>query len=133
MSISQEVEKRVREAARNRCGYCLTSQENVPVPIEIEHIIPKAKGGTDDEENLCNSHKGAQTHGYDSITENKVTLFNPRNQKWAEHFQWSEDGTLIIGQTPTGRATVIALKLNDPIAVTVRRRWVSVGWHPPTD
>jgi 5-methylcytosine-specific restriction endonuclease McrA len=43
------------------------------------------------------------------------------------------DGTHILGRTPCGRATVLALRLNNMIAVTVRRQWTSVGWHPPSD
>ncbi|MCC5650304.1 hypothetical protein LC609_10735 [Nostoc sp. XA013] len=31
------------------------------------------------------------------------------------------------------RATVLALQLNNPYAVTVRQAWVSAGWHPPTE
>ncbi len=37
----------------------------------------------------------------------------------------------IIGKTPCGRATVIALQLNNWIAVMVRREWIAAGWHPP--
>ena len=51
--ISEVVRARVRAQAGDRCGYCLSRQDYVPWPLEIEHIIPKAKGGTDDEENLC--------------------------------------------------------------------------------
>jgi hypothetical protein len=54
--------------------------------------------------------------------------------KWADHFRWSEDGLRIIGQTPVGRATVVALHLaDDPDALVVRGYWVAAGWHPPTD
>ncbi|WP_202803614.1 hypothetical protein [Spirulina subsalsa] len=60
-----------------------------------------------------------------------VPLFNPRQNQWSEHFTWSKNGTEIIGLTPCGRATVLALNLNNPIAVTVRKQWVSAGWHPP--
>ena len=104
--------------------------------LEIDHIIPKAKGGTDDESNLwlacrlCNNYKGTQTKAKDSQTNEIINLFNPRQQKWSDHFQWSKDGTEIIGKTPCGRATVIALQLNNLIAVTVRKQWVSAGWHP---
>jgi hypothetical protein len=37
----------------------------------------------------------------------------------------------IVATTPAGRATVVALNMNNPVIVEVRRRWVSVGWHPP--
>jgi hypothetical protein len=52
---------------------------------------------------------------------------------WHEHVAWSGDGTQVIGLTPCGRATVLALKLNNDDMVVARRLWVSVGWHPPDD
>jgi hypothetical protein len=107
--------------------------------LEIEHIIPTAIGGTDEEENLwlacslCNNYKGTQTDAFDRVTQKHVKLFNPRTQQWSQNFAWSEDATEIIGLTDCGRATVTALQLNNNIAVSVRRQWVSAGWHPPTD
>jgi hypothetical protein len=47
--------------------------------------------------------------------------------------QWRQDGVVILGRTATGRAAVVALSLNNLVAVTVRRTWVTVGWHPPPD
>jgi hypothetical protein len=137
--ISEEVRARVRIQAKNQCGYCRSLQKYVLGVLEIEHIIPKALGGTDDEENLwlscrlCNSFKGIQTHGQDPITNRKAKLFNPRQQKWSRHFAWTNSDTHIMGQTACGRATVLALQLNNAYAVTVRQAWVSVGWHPPTE
>jgi HNH endonuclease len=138
--IPVDVERRVREAARNRCGYCLSPQRLVMARLEIEHIIPKAKGGTSDESNLwlccpiCNRHKGDRTEFPDWQTGETVPLFNPRTQIWAEHFSWTEDGLRIVGMTPIGRATVAALHLdNDPDALTVRSYWILAGWHPPKD
>lgn len=137
--ISAAVRARVRAAAHNRCGYCQSSQRYVLGLLEIDHILPKARGGTDAEENLwlacrlCNSFKGTQIRARDPQTGRWVHLFDPRRQRWSRHFQWREDGTRIIGRTSCGRATVIALQLNHVIAVMVRREWVAAGWHPPTD
>jgi AhpD family alkylhydroperoxidase len=50
--ISSAVADRVRAAARNRCGYCLSPQHLVMARLEIERITPRAKGGSDDESNL---------------------------------------------------------------------------------
>jgi HNH endonuclease len=103
----------------------------------VEHLIPLARGGSSERNNLwlacvlCNGHKGIQTHALDLITNQSVTLFNPRHQDWYTHFTWSQDGTHIIGLTPVGRATVVALKLNNDHLVRARRRWVAAGWHPP--
>ncbi len=60
-------------------------------------------------------------------------LFNPRTQNWQEHFMWSRDGTQVIGLTPTGRATVLALQINSSLRVLARQRWVLTGRHPPRD
>ncbi len=136
--IAEDLSSRVRVAAENRCGYCLTHQRYAMQVLEIEHIIPKATGGTDDEDNLwlacrlCNNAKGIQTHGYDPQTRRRVRLFNPRTQKWRRHFYWSDDGTWVNGRTACGRATVTALNLNNEIALVVRQNWVSAGWHPPS-
>jgi 5-methylcytosine-specific restriction endonuclease McrA len=63
--IPVEVERCVRAAARNRCGYCLSPQHLVMARLEIEHIIPIAKQGSNDECNLwlacplCNRYNSA--------------------------------------------------------------------------
>jgi hypothetical protein len=108
--------------------------------LEIEHIIPVAKGGDRSESNLwlscplCNRFKSHHTSARDPDSDTEVALFNPRTQRWSEHFRWSEDGTRVIGLTPTGRATVALLRLaDDPDALIVRAHWVLAGWHPPTD
>ena len=138
--IPAEIDRRVREAARNRCGYCLSPQHLVMAGLEVEYTIPLAKGGTNDETNLwlacplCNGHKSDKISAIDPETGVTVPLFNPRTQVWAEHFAWSDDGIRIIGRTPIGRATVVALHLSDdPDAITVRSYWVRAGWHPPED
>lgn len=48
-SIPLAVEHRVRAAARHRCGYCLSPQYLVMARLEIEHIVPLAKDGANDE------------------------------------------------------------------------------------
>jgi hypothetical protein len=139
--ISVAVDRRVRDAAENRCGYCLSPQNLVMARLEIDHIIPVGRGGTSDEANLwlcCpllyNKSKSDRTVATDPQTGEDVALFNPRNQRWHEHFAWSADGLRILGKTPAGRATVALLKLDsDPDAILVRSYWVEAGWHPPKD
>jgi len=105
--------------------------------LSIDHIVPVAAGGPTVRENLwlacrfCNEIKSARTHATDPDTGELAPIFNPRAQVWAEHFAWSEEGTRVIGLTPTGRATVLVLQLNRPILERARRRWVDAGWHPP--
>jgi len=126
-----------RKAAGQRCGYCLTPQAITGASLEIEHIIPEGAGGLTEESNLwlactsCNRYKGTRTQGIDPASGEHVSLFNPRNQRWREHFVWSEDGTEIIGLSPCGRATVEALRLNNPEIIGARSLWVQSGWWPP--
>lgn len=135
--ISEYLRDRVREQAGNRCGYCLSRQKYVWGVLEVEHIIPLKAGGANTEENLwlacrpCNSSKSNRITAEDPVTNQNTTLFNPRTQLWWDHFSWNENGTRIIGLTSTGRATVIALRLNDSRRVAMRKLWVEVGWHPP--
>ena len=137
--INDALRKQIRSEAGNRCGYCLSLQKYVLGKLEIDHIIPQAKGGTDDLDNLwlacrlCNGYKGVQTTALDPKTAKTTQLFNPRKQKWSQHFQWNSNGTQIEGKTAIGRATVNALQLNNFIAVTVREQWVQAGWHPPSN
>jgi hypothetical protein len=108
--------------------------------LEIEHIIHSSKGGTSSETKLwlccplCDRFKSDRTSARDQDSGNDAPLFNPRTQRWSEHFRWSEDGIRIIGLTPTGRATVAALHLaDDPDALIVRAYWVLAGWYPPME
>lgn len=135
--VSKSLRERVSKQARYRCGYCLTSQKITGMQLDIEHIIPEARGGKTEEANLwlacpdCNGYKGDQMEAPDPETGETVPLFNPRQQRWSEHFAWKTAGDEIIGRTPTGRATILALKLNRALLVSARREWVRVGWQPP--
>lgn len=109
------------------------------MPLEIEHILPVSLGGTDDVDNLwlscilCNRYKGTHVTGLDELSGATVPLFNPRQQNWNEHFVWEQQGLLIVGLTPTGRATILRLQMNNPFVVRSRDIWISWGWHPPKD
>ncbi len=104
-----------------------------------DHITPTSKGGETAFENVClacsacNEFKADSTHAVDPLTGETVPLFHPRAQRWSDHFAWSADTTRIEGTTPVGRATVVALRMNNPIIVTARGRWSLLGWHPPAE
>ena len=121
--VTEAVRQSVREVAGERCGYCLSPQQLVMGQLEIEHLIPRARGGRDEASNLwlscslCNRYKGAQVEAADPLTGDIVPLYNPRTNNWHEHVNWSADGAKVIGLTSIGRATVVALKLNNEVAV----------------
>jgi hypothetical protein len=60
-----------------------------------------------------------------------MSLFNPRTDIWADHFQWSDDDLQIIGTTSTGRATVQLLKVNRDVNINLRRLLKMAELHPP--
>jgi hypothetical protein len=128
--------RRVISRAQGRCEYCQT-QQIIVVSMEIDHILPEAAGGKTNLANLCfacigcNGFKLDFRTGVDAQTGKEARLFNPRTQKWRDHFAWSEDGVYVVGLTATGRAAVERLRMNREAMVIARRMWVSAGWHPP--
>ncbi|WP_026369951.1 HNH endonuclease [Kallotenue papyrolyticum] len=135
--ISTELRRKVVEQAAGCCEYCHSQAQFAMQSFSVEHIVPRARGGTNTLDNLalacqgCNNHKYLKTEDRDPITGMVVPLFHPRQQRWNDHFVWSEDYTLIIGITPIGRATVEALRLNRPGLVNLRRVLYAMGEHPP--
>src|SRR5215207_2156717 len=121
VEVSEALRNAVRERAKSRCEYCLTSEALSGIRCQTDHIIPRSRDGATTLDNLClacvacNGHKHARTYALDPTSGTEVTLFDPRRQRWSEHFVWSTDGIEIIGQTATGRATVAALRLNDAL------------------
>ncbi len=78
---------------------------------------------------FCNRHKGPNVAGVDPTTKRIVPLFHPRRHKWSRHFRW--DGAVLVGRTPTGRATVIALKINLDHRIDLRQGLIDEGVFPP--
>jgi hypothetical protein len=124
--IGAAVRRSVRERAGNRCEYCQTRQEDEPfVSYQIEHIIAIQHGGTDYEDNLalacshCNLHKGPNLSGVDPETGRVETLFHPRRQSWADHFEVR--GALIEGKTACARATIQVLAMNVEPRIDLRQ------------
>jgi hypothetical protein len=135
--ISQNLRSQIELIDRKRCCYCLTNEANSGMPMTIDHIQPTSKGGLNTIENLClacrtcNEYKSGTTEAIDPLTNQLTSLFNPRQQSWQEHFQWSNDASHVEGLTAIGRATVITLRMNNAVIVATRKRWFSIGWHPP--
>ena len=121
----------------SRCAYCQTAVENTGQPLTVDHIIPQAQGGQTDFDNLClacrrcNEYKGQAISAPDPLTGDETLLFHPRRHRWHDHFSWDEVGCRILGLSACGRATIVALNMNNEVMVDVRKRWVSAGWHPP--
>jgi hypothetical protein len=120
--------------AENRCEYCQLSQEGQEAAFHIDHIVPRAAGGATVSENLalacvsCSLHKWAKQSALDLESGEEVPLFNPRSDRWADHFRW--DGPVLIPMTATGRATAATLDLNRPLILAIRREEAERGRFP---
>lgn len=96
--------------------------------------MPVKGGGLTVAENLalacvsCSPRKGTRQWVVDSKSQQKVPLFNPRIDRWSEHFRW--DAVKITGLTPTGCATVQVVQMNRPLALEIRREQVARNRHP---
>jgi hypothetical protein len=137
--VTTQQKQTITRRAQECCEYCRSQLRFTNQSFSIEHIVPKSQGGQTTLDNLalscqsCNNHKYTKTEGLDPVSGNTVPLYHPRQQQWTEHFAWSDDCTLVIGLTPTGRATVETLHLNKPGLVNLRRILYAAGEHPPPD
>jgi 5-methylcytosine-specific restriction endonuclease McrA len=123
--MNERTKARVRERAGYCCEYCHLSQDDSPLAtLHIEHIIPKAHGGTDHVDNLalacidCNLHKGPNLTGLDPRTRHVTPLFHPRRDVWRNHFEWR--GIYVIGKTAIGRTTINVLHMNSEEQLSLR-------------
>jgi hypothetical protein len=78
---------------------------------------------------FCSLRKGARQVSIDPQTQQEAPLFNPRLDRWTDHFRW--DDVWAVGLTTTGRATVEALQMNRPLALEIRREEAARKRHPP--
>jgi 5-methylcytosine-specific restriction endonuclease McrA len=121
----------LRERADNRCEYCLPRQQYCEFTHHIEHIVSKQYCGRDAIDDLalachrCNLKKGPNLTGVGPITGEFAPLFRPRRNRWEEHFAFQN--TKIEGLTPTGRATVQLLAMNDARRLELRSELLARG------
>jgi len=136
-AISIALRAEVRSRANGLCEYCHSSELVSGHYFEVDHVMPESKGGQIHLDNLalacrsCNLHKADRVDGRDPNTGQLVKLFNPRLQRWQDHFAWSNDGAQVMPLTPVRRATIVALNMNDLLVVSARAIWVTAGKHPP--
>ena len=132
--IPEPLRRQVVERAQGHCEYCLIDQSDSLYAHEVDHIIPEKHRGETVLENLClaclecNRHKGTDLGSFDPETEQITLLFNPRKQRWNEHFRL--DAARIVPLSPEGRVTVFVLNLNDEIRVRARQALLEAGRYP---
>ncbi len=129
---------RIEERAQERCEYCHAPQMLCGYRFHLEHIIPIAAGGSDEDANralacaTCNLTKSDHLVYQDTLTGEETPLFHPRLHVWTDHFAWEENQQTLVGRTAIGRVTVTALNMNSDLQRSARLVWFAIGWLPKT-
>jgi hypothetical protein len=103
---------------------------------EIDHIISEKHEGATEEGNLayaclpCNRNKGSDIASIIPGTGELVRLFNPRQDRWSDHFRLAPDGITILSLTSIGEATSRLLGLNDGTRLLEREALRKVDRYP---
>lgn len=99
--VNQELIRTVWNRANRRCEYCHMPAMAHAGWFHLDHIVAIQHGGLTAPENLalacgrCNRRKGPNIAGRDPETGEIVQLFNPRWDRWIDHFEWN--GPDLIG------------------------------------
>jgi hypothetical protein len=126
----------VADRAGGLCEYCQLPAAESVLPHTVDHIRARKHRGPTTLQNTawacapCNGAKGSDATSYDPETEELVRLFNPRLDRWKDHFLW--DGPVLRGKTSIGRATIVLLRINDPARIEHRRLLMAAGLYPKT-
>jgi hypothetical protein len=135
--VTEAVRVEIETRAGFRCEYCHLPTRGQVATFPVDHPVPQSGGGATEMGNLalacphCNGHKWAHTTGTDPLTGKAVALFNPRQDRWEEHFCWSEaDPAVLHGKTPCGRGTIDRLQMNHPNLVDIRRLLAALELFP---
>jgi hypothetical protein len=137
MTSWNELGRHVEERAAKRCEYCRMHQALQGATFHVDHIVPRCLGGLSELSNLawacpgCNLYKANRVDALSRDAGQPVPLFNPRTDRWTDHFRWN--GYHIEGITPVGRATVNLLALNHERRVMIREAEALFDLFPPRD
>jgi hypothetical protein len=121
----------VRQRARGRCEYCHLPEDDTVLPHTLDHIRARKHRGPTTLRNTCyacaycNSAKGSNAAGYDTETDKLIRLFNPRTDRWSDHFEWH--GATAAGKTAVGRTTIEVLRINQAERIAHRKLLIAIG------
>ncbi|MBI4675418.1 MAG: HNH endonuclease [Chloroflexi bacterium] len=132
--ISDDLRRQIAARAEYLCEYCLVHEDDTYFGCEVDHIISLKHGGPTTTVNLayacafCNRQKGSDIGSILSQTGEFIRFFNPRTDRWGDHFQL--DGVIIRPITGIGEVTARILGFNDSDRILERQTSVDLGRYP---
>lgn len=133
--VPSKLRRAVGRRARHACEYCLIAESDTVVGCQVDHIVSEKHGGRTEAANLayarafCNRYKGSDLASVDSRSGDLVRLFNPRSDRWSDHFEL--DGALINARSDVGAVTVELLRMNSFERLLEREALIAVNRYPP--
>jgi hypothetical protein len=133
--IGAELRRQVIARAEGLCEYCLIHEADTFFGCQVDHIISEKHGGATEAQNLayaclfCNRHKGSDV-GSVLLDGSFSRFFNPRTDRWTEHFALGADGITIEPRTEIGAVTARILGFNAEERLLEREALRAVGRYP---
>jgi len=131
--ISPELGQTIAARANLLCEYCLVAEADTFYGCEVDHIISLKHGGSSEPDNLayacalCNRSKGSYI-GSISTTGEFSRFFNPRTDRWSEHFLLGH--AFIRPLTTVGEVTAHILEFNNSARLHEREEMIRFGKYP---
>lgn len=131
--ISHELRQTIAARANLLCEYCLVAEADTFYGCEVDHIISLKHGGSSEADNLayacalCNRSKGSDIGSISGAGE-FTRFFNPRTDRWAEHFLLEQ--AVICPLTTVGEVTAHILAFNNSARLHEREEMIRFGKYP---
>jgi hypothetical protein len=137
--VKTEIRSVVAARANYLCEYCLVAEEDTFFGCHVDHIISIKHGGESNVDNLayacafCNRFKGSDIASLLSNSGTLVRFFNPRIDRWSDHFQLQ--GLSIQPRTQIAEVTIRIriLRFNDSERILERQTLSKIRRYPNTD
>jgi hypothetical protein len=132
--VAAELRRVVVARADGLCEYCLIHEADTWLGCQVDHVISEKHGGPTSAENLayacvyCNRRKGTDLGSIAASTGHFVRFFNPRADRWSEHFRIS--GARIEPLTEIGEVTIRIFDINSAERLLEREALIAIGRFP---
>lgn len=132
--IKAELRRLVIARADYRCEYCLIHEEDTFFGCEVDHVVSVKHGGATEAGNLayacqvCNRQKGSDLGSLARRTGELVRFYNPRADRWADHFRLG--AATITSITDIGEVTARIFGFNREERLMEREELIAQGRYP---